>query len=188
MIKIKSGILKYAVVMLLFCAASDRPKLVKVKVNDWITVYLPKEWRPMDNLDIAQRYPSVRAPIAAYTNEERLADFSINVSATQWPDQDVLIATKFFKAGLMNMFDRVEIIDEGIRESHGHKFIYFEFDSRINGNRQTEGLADPVLRYTYIQYLLGSDRAIVFSFSCPRRQKEIYQETAREMMLKLRVK
>ena len=187
MLKIKSG-LKLALVVLLFCAAADRLKLVKIKVNDVITVYIPREWRPMDELDVVQRYPSVRAPIAAYTNEERSADFSVNVSATQWPDHDVLIAQKFFKAGLMNMFDRVEMIDEGIREDHGKNFIYFEFESRINGNRRAEGLADPVLRYTYIQYLLESERALVFSFSCARRERENYQETAREMMQKLRVK
>jgi hypothetical protein len=184
---IKSG-LKYVFIVLLFCAGSDRPKLVKVKVNELITVYIPKGWLPMDELDVVQRYPSVRAPRAAYTNEERSADFSINVSATQWPDQDVTIAQKFFKAGLMNMFDRVEMIDEGIREVRGKQFVFFEFESRINGNARADGMADPVLRYTCIQYLLQSQRALVFSFSCPRRERENYQETAREMMQKLHVK
>jgi len=188
MVKIKSSFLKYAFLLLPFCLAADKVKLVKVKVNDAITVYIPPDWHPMDELDMAQRYPSVRAPIAAYTNEERLADFSVNVSATQWPDDDVLLAQKFFKAGLMNMFDRVEMIDEGINDLHGKQFIFFEFESRINGTRQSEGLADPVLRYTYIEYLIESQRALVFSFSCPRRQRETYQETAREMMKRIRVK
>lgn len=174
--------------LILVSGAAIKPKLVKIKVNDLITVFVPEEWRAMDDLDIAQRYPSVRAPIAAYTNAELVADFSINISATQWPDDDVTLAQSFFKAGIMNVFDRVEIIDEGIHEIGGKKFIFFEFDSRLNGNRQQEGFSDPVQRYSYIQYLIEPGRALVFSFSCPRRQQEEFQETAREMMAKIKIK
>lgn len=168
--------------------AAVPPKLIKVKTKDGITVSVPKDWHPMDEYDIVQRYPSVRAPLLAYTNEERVADFSINVSATQWPDDDVQLAQKFFKAGVMNMFDRVEMINEGVQEIHGKKFIFFEFESRVEGNRRQEGYKDPVLRYTYIQYLIEPGKALVFSFNCPRAQKEQWQETARLMMKSVRVK
>lgn len=174
--------------MVLLCFAADRPKLMKIKVNDEITVSVPTDWRPMDDLDIVQRYPSVRAPLVAYTNEQRVADFSVNISATQWPDDDIELAQKFFKAGVMNVFDRVEMIDEGIHEVRGKKFIFFEFESRVNGNRQQEGYQDPVLRYTYIQYLIGPGKALVFSFNCPKGQKEEWQQTAREMMKSIKIK
>lgn len=167
--------------------AADRPKLVKVKVNDAISISVPRDWNAMDAMDFTQRYPSVRAPLAAYTNLERTIDFSVNISATQWPDTDAEMAQKFFKASLMTMFDRVDIIAEGVREINKKKFIFFEFDSRINGTRQ-DGLKDPVLRYTYIQYLLQPDRTLVFSFNCPRRDKADWQETAKVMMGGVRVK
>ena len=186
--KIKSVLLKWSFLVCLIGLAADRPKLMKVKVTDAITVSIPKDWRPMDALDFTQRYPSVRAPLAAYTNEDRLVDFSINVSATQWPDTDLELAQKFFKAGVLNMFDRVEMIKEGVYEVNKKKFIFFEFDSRINGNKQQEGFQDPVLRYTYIQYLIEPGKALVFSFNCPRRQKEEWQETARLMMKSVKVK
>lgn len=168
--------------------AADKPKLMKVKVNNEITVSVPKDWLPMEPEDIIQRYPSVRAPLMAYTNQERGADFSVNISATQWPDDDIELAKKFFKAGLVNVFDRVDMIDEGIHEVHGKKLIFFEFESRISGNRQQESLKDPVLRYTYIQYFIEPGRAIVFSFNCPRREREQWQETARAMMEEIRIK
>lgn len=187
MLKIKSDAPKWLSVVLLLCFAADRPKLMKIKVNEEITISVPKDWRPMDDQDIVQRYPSVRAPIAAYTNNERVADFSINISATQWPDDDVALAQKFFKAGVMNVFDRVEMIDEGIHEVRDKKFIFFEFESRINGNRQQE-FQDPVLRYTYIQYLIEPGKALVFSFNCPKGQKAMWQETAREMMKNIKIK
>jgi hypothetical protein len=58
------------------------PKLVKTKVSDNIMVSLPASLTTMTQDDIVQRYPSVRAPLAAYTNEYRTADFSVNTSAS----------------------------------------------------------------------------------------------------------
>jgi hypothetical protein len=166
----------------------DNPKLVKTKVADGITVSIPKGWRPMDGLDFTERYPSVRAPLAAFTNEERLVDFSVNISATQWPDTNVEIARQFFKSSLMNMFDRVEILQEGVNDLHGKKFIYFEFESRVNGNRSEQGQTDPVMRYSYLQYLVEAKRTLVFSFNCPRREREQWQPTANAIMKSIRVK
>jgi hypothetical protein len=157
-------------------------KLVKTKVSDDITVLIPRNFRPMDDLDFSQRYPSVRKPIAAYTNQDREVDFSINISATQWPDGDLEIAKKFFKSSLMNMFDRVEMIEEGIHEVHGKKFVFFEFESRVKGDKMKMELSEPVLNYTYIQYLVEPGRTLVFSFNCPRRIREDWQDTAGKMM------
>jgi hypothetical protein len=163
-------------------------KLVKTKVSDDITVMIPKNFRPMDDLDFSQRYPSVRKPIAAFTNQEREVDFSVNISATQWPDGDLEIAKKFFKSSLMNMFDRVEMFEEGIHEVHGKKFVFFEFESRVKGDRMKMELSEPVLNYTYIQYLVEPGRTLVFSFNCPRRIREDWQGTAGKIMKSIYVK
>jgi len=175
-------------VALVTLTASDKAKLVKIKVNSELTIFVPKEWIPMDELDFSQRYPSVRAPLAAYTNQERNVDFSVNISATQWPDADLQLSQQFFKASLLNMFDRVEMISEGIHEVNKKKFIYFEFESRVNGNRQDLHLKEPVLQYTYIQYLIEPTRTLVFSFNSPRALRDEWQETAHEMMKSVSVK
>ena len=87
------------------------------------------------------------------------------------------------------MFDRVDMLQEGIQEINGKEYIYFEFESRVNGDRKEEGFKDPVLKYTYIQYLIDpGQKTLVFTFNAPRRQKEEWQEVAREMMLKIKVK
>lgn len=85
------------------------------------------------------------------------------------------------------MFDRVDMIQEGVHEINKKKFIFFEFDSRVNGTRQ-EGFQDPVLRYTFIQYLVEPGRTLVFSFNCARREKQDWQETAQAMMQNIKVK
>jgi hypothetical protein len=163
-------------------------RLVKTKIADDIVVSLPKDFRPMDDLDFSQRYPSVRKPIAAYTNPDRDVDFSVNISATQWSESDVEIAQKFFKAGILNMFDGVEMINEGIQTLSGKKFIFFEFESRIKGERMKQELRDPVLGYTYIQYRIEKGRTLVFSFNCPRRLREDWEGTAQKIMKSVKMK
>jgi hypothetical protein len=165
-----------------------QPKLVKTKIADGITASIPLGWRPMDEMDFRERYRSVRAPIAAYTNEERTIDFSVNISATQWPDANVEVAQSFFKASLKNMFDGVEFISEGVQEIKGKKFVYFEFESRINGNPAKQEQRDPILKYSYQQYLVEKNRTLVFSFNCSRKDKQEWQPIAKEMMKSIRIK
>lgn len=175
-------------VFLVFLTGFDQPKLVKTKVADGITVSIPQGWRPMDGLDFTERYPSVRAPLAAFTNDERMADFSVNISATRWPDANHALAQQFFKASVSNMFDRIEMISEGVHELHGKKFIYFEFESRINGNRAKEGMSDPILKYSYLQYYIEPGRTLVFAFNCPKREREVWQASAQAIMKSVRIR
>jgi hypothetical protein len=163
-------------------------RMIKTKINNSITVSLPEELKPMTPEDIVLRYPSVRAPLAAFTDANRSLDFSINVSATQWPDANVELASRFFKSGIINLYDRVDFIDEGIRTIHKKKYIYFEFESRVNGNKMTLGEQQPVYRYTYIQYLVEPGRTLVISFNCPKAMREDWQDTIHSVMKSLRVR
>jgi hypothetical protein len=163
-------------------------KLVKTKVAEGITVSIPADLKPMTADDIILRYPSVRAPLAAYTDLNRTLDFSVNISATQWPDANIEMASKFFKSSITNLYDRVDFIEEGIHEVHKKKFIFFEFESRVNGNKMALGEQQPVFRYTYIQYLVEPGRTLVISFNCPKGLKEDWQENVRAMMKSVKVK
>jgi hypothetical protein len=178
----------FAVLAILSLMALSPRKLVKTKIDSGITVSLPTELKPMTPEDLAQRYPSVRAPLGAYTNEDRLVDFSANVSATQWPDGDIKFAQSFFKSTIYNMYDRVDLLSEGFVDLHQKKFFYFEFDSRLNADRKNVGTQDALFRYTYIMYLVEPKRTLVFSFNCTKEQKEEWQETARAIMQTIRVK
>jgi hypothetical protein len=89
---------------------------------------------------------------------------------------------------MQNLYDRVEFIDEGIKGIKKKQYIYFEFESRINGDRYELGSKEPILKYTYIQYLVEPGRTLVFTFNCPRSQREVWQETAHEIMESIRVK
>lgn len=142
----------------------------------------------MDELDFRERYPSVRAPLAAYTDEGRQLDFSINISATQWPDANAKLAQRFFKASLYNMFDRVEMIGEGMEVINKKEYIFFEFESTVRGNNRELDQQSSILRYTYIAYLVQPEKTLVFSFTCPRRLRQEWQENARKIMRSIKVK
>lgn len=163
-------------------------KLIKTKIGEGIVISLPPELQVMAEDDIILRYPSVRAPLAAYTDVNRTLDFSINISATQWPDANLEMASTFFKSSITNLFDRVDMIDEGIHTIHKKKYIYFEFESRVNGNKMALGEQQPVFRYTYIQYLIEPNRTLVISFNCPKAIREDWQETVRSIMKSVKVK
>lgn len=178
----------FALAFLLALSSFTGSKLVKTKVADGISVSVSEELYPMTPEDIAQRFPSVRAPLGAFTNLGRVVDFSINTSATKWPDGDVVMAQQFFKASLRNLYDRVDIIGEGTQVLHKKNFIFFEFESRISGDRRKQELQDPVMKYTYIQYLVQKNRTLVFTFSCPKDLMEDWQPVAREMMKSIRVR
>ena len=178
----------FLVLLLTLFSFNAPPRLGKTSVTKEISMLIPRDFRPMDDLDLTQRFPSVRRPLAGYTNDMRNVDISINISATQWPDTDTQIAARFFKSSLMNMFDGVEMLSEGIRTVHGKQFIYYEFESRIRGDKSNLEFRDPVLNYTYIQYLLGSEKTLVFTFTCPKRMREEWQESAQKIMKSVRVK
>lgn len=177
-----------ALLAALVLAGTTPHKLVRTKITSAITVGLPAELLPMTPEDIAQRYPSVRAPLGAYTNELRVVDFSVNTSATQWTEKDMPLAQKFFKAGITNLYDRVDYIREGTETWNKRAFIFFEFNSRMHGDKRSMGNAEPVLKYHFVAYHIRNDRTLVFSFSCPRNLQGEWQETARAVFKTIQVR
>lgn len=174
--------------VVLYFLAPINDKMVKTKVGDHVTVELPESFFPMTPQDIAQRYPSVRQPIGAFTNEERLVDFSINVSATRWRSSDVEIAKDFFKASILELYHRVDFKQEKIEVINNMRYIVFEFDSRINGDKYTLDQQGSVRKYSYLMYLLINGKTIVISFTAPIQLKDKWVEIAPKIMSSVKVK
>ena len=178
---------KIAGLVVVLCAFAP-PKLVKTKITDEITVSLPDSFVKMTDDDIVVRSTMVRAPLGAYTNRDRDIDFTANISATQWPDGNLEMAAKFFKSNIYNLYDRVDMINSGIHTINKKKFIFFEFESRVNGNKLKESERMAVYRYSYVQYLVEKNRTLVFTFNCSKNQHEDWQATAHAVMKSIKVK
>lgn len=162
-------------------------KWTKIKAGENVTMMIPQDFYEMTPQDIAQRYPSVRRPLGAYTNSQRLADISIKISATQWRASDTPLAKEFFKASIMNLYDRVDFSKDAIETINGDDFIVFEFDSRINPDQTLEN-REAVRNYNYVMYLLRDGQTYVFTFQCPVQIKDQWQAVIPEMMKTVKVK
>ena len=159
-------------ISLLLLSSASVPKLHSKKVAEGVTVSLPKDFVPMSDNDIAQRYPSTKKPLAMYTSMDRVVDFGVNESKATFPGGDLSILQKFYHATIVNLYGKVEFIQEGIQEIKKRQYIVFEFAS----------IEDKTRKYTYIQYTLINNRVFIFNFTCPLEYKEQWQETAKAMM------
>ncbi|MCS6824665.1 MAG: hypothetical protein NZ529_10250 [Cytophagaceae bacterium] len=130
----------------------------KTKIAKGITVSLPSGFVPMSDADIAARYPSTKKPLAMFTSSKKDADFGVNVSKTKVPGADVPFLHKTFKATILESFDEVNFIQEGVKEVNGRLFSVFEYTSE----------ADGIEKYIHVMYTLHKSKVLVFNFSCDK--------------------
>ena len=175
-----------AVVFFLFVVSvSMAQELKKVKVDDGsIRFKVPSSFVEMTPEDMVLRNPSIRNPIAAFSSQDRISEINIKISATEWRRSDQEIASSFFKSSILNLFDRVNMIEEGMKEIDGKKFMAFEFDSYLLSGEG--GAAER--KYNYVLYYIGVGRTLVFSFRCPNDQKEMYQPMMDPIFASLKIK
>jgi len=173
--------------LIIFSPLIQDGKWKKVKVGENITLSIPADFYDMTPQDIAQRYPSVRSPLGAFTNSQRMVDISIKVSATQWRTEDTPIAMQFFKSSIMNLYDRVDFTKESIESVNGKDFVVFEFDSRINPDQTLENRA-AVRNYNYVMYRIQDMTTYVFTFQCPVQMKDGWRESAGRIMESVKVR
>ncbi|MDH5365703.1 MAG: hypothetical protein OEW67_01860 [Cyclobacteriaceae bacterium] len=174
-----------ALVLLPLLSFQNVGKLVKTKFTENISGLIPENFFVMTQGDIIRRIPSSQTPLAAYTDEARLMDFSINVSVSKWKKEDINIAKDFFKASVFNLYDEVNLLKEEMKIINGKAFAVFEFESLLKG----DGVSQKNLRkYTYIQYTIQGNNAYVFSFNSPLQLKKKWQLAATEMMDNVKMK
>lgn len=157
----------------------------KIKLSDTVTVFVPKDFTPMTSADIKQRYLSYRKPMTMLTDPDRIVDFGVNRSFSLWNEGDLELLSKFYRTSLLNLFDKVEFIDTGIRTVNDHEFVYFEF---ISTEFATEDFQHNISKYTYLMYGLSEGTTYLFNFSCPLHVKAQWQSTAHQIMDAVRLK
>lgn len=163
-------------------------KLIKVKVNDYITMQMPDDFRPMTDDEIADRYFTIKKPMALFTNYESVVDLGVNKSVTQWRERDLKIMMDFQKSNIFSIYDKVDIIKEGVKEVNGRNFAYMEFSSSVNEEKDAIIKKGAIKKYTYIQYTILNGHSLVFNFTCPARLKNQWQPSVEKIMNNISVK
>jgi len=165
--------------------SQSKTKLSKVKLTEKVTVYVPKKFTPMEEGDIQQRYQSHRKPLALYTDDERLVDFGVNRSFSIWQESDIELLRAFYEASILELYDKVEFYDQGVKIINGHEFAFFEFHSVVMPETSFQ---KSVHKYTYLMYALSGGTTYVFNFSCPYSREAEWKQIAHSMMAAIKVK
>ena len=160
-------------------------KMVKTQVDKNVSLKLPEEFAVMSDNDIAKKYPAYRKPVATYTNEDRMIDFGFNVSNNRWGNNIGLLKT-FYKATIMNMYDKVEWFQDTIVTHKKRNFIAFEFVSE-NINKETDRQLPPISYYHYVMYTLVKNEVYIFNYTVPIRQKDTWQPVGHLIMNSIKI-
>jgi hypothetical protein len=179
--------MRYALffIILFFSVESVAQKLVKKKLSDNISLKIPDNFYPMSDEDKAQRYESARLPIALYTDEARLADFGVNRSYSTWQQGDLNLIEEFYQASIVELYDKVKFISQGVKNVNKHDFVFFEFESVVYPENDFQG---NIAKYTYLMYALEDGTTYLFNFTCELRARNQYQGTAHKMMESIKLK
>jgi len=161
-------------------------KFVKAKINKEITVSIPEDFYPMPFEDIRQRVVSYRKALALYSDTDRLVEFGVNKAFSKWSTNDIELLHSFMKASLLNLYTEVEMMDEGIIEVNGKDYIFFEFNSRLDGTADSK-LA-PIKKYSLLYYTLDKGQTILFTFSCRPNDQTYWQPVAKRIMSSIKIK
>ncbi|MEQ6122395.1 hypothetical protein [Reichenbachiella sp. MALMAid0571] len=181
-------ILNILLSFLLLFSSYQSDKLVKIKVNESISMSIPENFRPMTDDEIADRYFTIKRPLALFTDPGMTIDLGVNKSITQWNEKDLEIMKSFQKSNIYSLYDNIEMLSEGIKEVNGRKYAYFEFVSTVKEEEDVFVKKGSINKYTYIQYTLINGNSLVFNFSCPSNIKATWQNVANEIMQSMEVK
>lgn len=159
-------------------AASDLPKMKKIKLTDGVTAQVPADFRPMTDDEIAQRYFTYRKPVAMFTDGRAVVSFGLNIAATTWKYEDLPILKSFYKASIMQMFTEVKMLREEIEQINGRNYAVFEFISEVRSDPKAIIKRPPVVNYTYILYTVVGEKIYIINFTCPAEVRGDWQSIA----------
>jgi len=163
-------------------------ELAKVKPADNIRMMIPESFTPMSESEIRQRYLAYKSPIAMYSDPSRRVDIGVNKSNTQWRESDIKILQSFYKSNFLNIYDKVDFIKEEIQVINDKKYAVFEFESSVQGGRNSVLKKGPLSRYTYIQYTVHEGEVYIFHMNCDKRISGPWRELAPQVMQTIKIK
>jgi len=165
-------------------AQNQQPVLVPREVADQIILQVPEELK--EQPPAIQRGTS--PALAIYVSDDQQTDLTINKSALRWSAADAVLLSQFYKANILNLYDQVDMIQEGIREMDGRQVIYFEYAGKILEEPNAFMEAKKRFDYTYIQYVIQDDGVLIFRLSTPGMRQRYWQAAAREIMENVKIK
>ncbi|MGF1638638.1 MAG: hypothetical protein ACFCUU_16285 [Cyclobacteriaceae bacterium] len=181
-------VIPYLLVVFWLFVAQTSP-MVKVKVTDKINILIPQELIPMTDQDARAKSIGSRAPILAYTNIDRNADFVINSSFSRWRAEDIQMLRQFYRSNIMSLYDEVEFSKEEVVEINGYPFVVFEYISKVIPDEGTILKKQlPIELYNYIGYTIYQNQTYLFVFNCPLKVQDKWRSIAPEIINSIKIR
>ena len=162
--------------------------LKREKITKTLSMEIPSSFVPMSVQQQRIKYVSDRTPIAMFTTEDGNVDLGINSSSTVWGPSDLPILKDFYRAGIINLYDSVQFLQDDIKNINDRTYIVFEFNGLMMEGENSILNRGNLSKYIYIQYTIREDKVMLFNFSSPWRLKAKWEEAAAQMMNSIKIK
>lgn len=173
---------------LVLLSSFQSTKFNKIKINKQISILVPTDFVPVPEDQMATKFISYRAPLAAYTNMTAEIEFGINIATSFWRDSDIELMRSFYKTNIVNLYDNVNFLRDEIRTINRRKFVVFEYISTVNPEHRTVLNDPPVIKYTYIEYAIIRGQVYLIDFSSPSDQKDLWRPIVQKVMESVKIK
>lgn len=185
------------------CFSFIQGDLVTTKISSRVTMDVHKNLNLIP-ISAATRQGETTAPMAVYesTNQEArlvarlIKEYSDTTVKAKFKNRDARKANSekdldlerlFRKGALFSQFDKVELIQDEVKNIKGRDFIVFEYVGTLKG---VNSLGEETTSKTYIYHQLTfiKERNYIFNFNCPEAEKSIWQDHVNDMMNSVKIK
>ena len=179
----------------LFVLCADVPKMHNVTLVDGINVLLPKDFSPMSDDDIGQRYPSTEKPVSFYTSLDRTVDFGLNISKSRWSGVDIDLLHKIYKSTILESYEKVDFIKDTVQYINGRPYSVFEFVSTFDKTTKYQYFQFTILAQTKVEATQetgdlvpgNANHILIFNMTTPSEDQKKWQPIAAKIMSSIRI-
>lgn len=155
-----------------------QPKLTTQQITDEISMLVPDELTRTPQAIQRTTSPA----LAVFNSRDGQVDLGINMAQLRWSANDIDLLSQFYKANILNLYDEVQMHQEGIQEINGRKYIVFEFSGILVDQPTAFSERKQQNDYTYIMYQVNADGVLIFRFTCPQNMMRYWKAPVQEIM------
>lgn len=178
-----------------FLLCADVPKMHNVTLVDGINVLLPKDFLPMSDDDIGQRYPSTKKPVSFYTSLERTVDFGLNISKSRWSGVDIDLLHKIYKSTIIESYEKVTFLKDTVEHINGRPYSVFEFVSTFDKTTKYQYFQFTILAQTKVEATQetgdlipgNANHILIFNLTAPSGEQSKWAPVAAKAMHSIRI-
>jgi hypothetical protein len=181
-----------ALCLILGNLAAQNAKLIKTKVTENLSLSIPNDFTVMGDDVYARKYGAYRKPIVMYTSPNGLVDFGINENINRslrafnnadWQEDDMNMLKSLYKGTIMAMHAEVTFGQDKLETINGRKYIVLEFVGTVKDEDKAVSFGSNTKKqYSYLQYTVEAGKIMIFNFTCPANVRNLWQDSAKQIM------